>query len=110
EWWRATLTGIGTLFAFLWVVTLAEELFFRGFIERALLNIQKSRMLAVVISSVVYGCAHLWFRHFPDWRQALVTGVLGIACGYAYAQTKSIRAPMVTHALVVVTWRMLFRG
>ncbi len=110
EWWRATLIGIGTFFAFLWVVTLGGELFFRGFIERALLNIQKSRLLAVVISSVVFGCAHLWFRHFPDWREALVAGVLGIACGYAYAQAKSIRAPMVTHAFVVVTWRILFRG
>lgn len=109
-WWRATLTGIGTFFGILWVVALAEELFFRGVIERALLNIQKSRMAAVVIASLFYGCAHLWFRYFPDWRRALVAGVLGIACGYAYARTGSVRAPMVTHACAVVTWRMLFRG
>ncbi|MGH9584082.1 MAG: CPBP family glutamic-type intramembrane protease [Bryobacteraceae bacterium] len=109
-WWRAALTGIGTFFGILWVVALAEELFFRGVIERALLNVQKSRLAAVVIASILFGCAHLWFRYFPDWRRALVAGVLGLACGYAYAQTGSVRASMVTHACVVVTWRMLFRG
>lgn len=110
EWWRAVLTGIGTFFAFLWVVTLSEELFFRGVIERALLNAQKSRAVAVIVSSALFGCAHLWVHDFPNWKRAVVAGVLGIACGYAYAQAKSIRAPMVAHTLVVVTWRMLFRG
>jgi membrane protease YdiL (CAAX protease family) len=108
-WWRAALTGIGTFFGILWVVALAEELFFRGVIERALLNVFKSPLLAVLIASILYGCAHLWVYQFPDWRRALVAGVLGLACGYAYAQTGSVRAPMVTHACAVVTWRMLFR-
>jgi membrane protease YdiL (CAAX protease family) len=107
-WWRAVLTGVGTFFGILWVVALAEELFFRGVIERALLNVRSSPLLAVVISSIVFGCAHLWVRQFPDWRRAVVAGVLGIACGYAYAQTGSVRASMVTHACAVVTWRMLF--
>lgn len=110
EWWRATLTGIGTFFGILWVVALAEELFFRGIIQRALLDFQKSRLAAVVIASVAFGCAHLWVHYFPDWKRAIIAGVLGVACGYAYARAGSIRAPMVTHACVVVTWRMLFRG
>jgi membrane protease YdiL (CAAX protease family) len=66
--------------------------------------------VAVIVSSALFGCAHLWVHDFPNWKRAVVAGVLGIACGYAYAQAKSIRAPMVTHTLVVVTWRMLFRG
>jgi membrane protease YdiL (CAAX protease family) len=108
-WWRAALLGVGTFFGILWVVALAEELFFRGVIERALLGVRPSPGAAIVISSIVFGCAHLWFRRFPDWRQAVLAAVLGVGCGVAYARTGSVRAPMVTHACAVVTWRMLFR-
>jgi hypothetical protein len=34
--------------------------------------------------------------------------VVGCFYGAAYLRRGSIRAPMVAHALVVVTWRMLF--
>ncbi len=108
-WWQIILTGGATFFGVLWVVALAEELFFRGFIERALLDMRIPTIVAVIASAVLFGCAHLWFRHFPDWRHALIAGILGIACGYAYVQTGSVRAPMVTHACTVLTWRMLFR-
>jgi predicted Abi (CAAX) family protease len=45
---------------------------------------------------------------FPNWRWASVVTLLGIACGIAYAKSGSVRAPMVTHAFVVTTWRLLF--
>ena len=32
EWWRVGGIAIGTFFAFLWVIALSEELFFRGVI------------------------------------------------------------------------------
>jgi membrane protease YdiL (CAAX protease family) len=109
EWWRAAGTGVAAFFGFLWVTALGEELFFRGVITRALLDNVPSRFLAVVLSAVVYGAAHLWFRGFPDWRSALVAALLGIFCGWGYAQTESVRVPMVTHALVVATWRLFFK-
>lgn len=109
EWWRIAGIAIGTFSGILWVLALSEELFFRGVIERALLNSWGSPALAVVLSSLLFGGVHLWFRAFPDWRRALVATVLGIACGLAYLRTGSVRAPMVTHAFVVATWRVLFR-
>jgi len=108
-WWRVGAIGIGTFFGMLWVVALAEELFFRGVIERALYDYWRSPVLAVFGSAVLFGCAHLWFHEFPDWRRACVATVLGVACGFAYLQTGSVRAPMVTHAFVVATWRVLFK-
>jgi membrane protease YdiL (CAAX protease family) len=65
-------------------------------------------VLAVIVSTVVYGCAHLWYHDFPNWRFALIAAVVGCFYGAAYLRRGSIRAPMVAHALVVVTWRMLF--
>jgi uncharacterized protein len=108
-WWRSGVIILETFFGVLWVVALSEELFFRGVIERAFLNAKTSPTIAVLISAVLYGVSHLWYRGFPNWREAIVTTALGIACGVAYLQTGSIRAPMVTHAFAAVTVRALFR-
>jgi membrane protease YdiL (CAAX protease family) len=109
EWWRVAGIGIGTFFGFLLVTALSEELFFRGVITRALLDQLPSRAFAIILSAVVYGAAHLWFHGFPDWRQASVAALLGIFFGYAYARTGSVRVSMVTHTLVITTWRLFFK-
>lgn len=109
SWWRVAVVAAGTFFAVLWVVALGEELFFRGVVERALLQTGSSPVAAIVLSALLFGAAHLWFHQFPDWRRAIVAAVLGLACGVAYWQAGSIRAPMVTHAFVVVTWRVFFK-
>jgi membrane protease YdiL (CAAX protease family) len=93
----------------LWVVALGEELFFRGVIERALLNGWRSPVPAVLLSAILFGSAHLWFHEFPNWRRALIATLLGLGCGMAYLRNGSVRAPMVTHALVVTTWRVFFK-
>jgi membrane protease YdiL (CAAX protease family) len=109
RWWLVLALAVATFLGFLWVVALGEELFFRGVIERWLLNSWLSPVAAVLISSLLFGAAHLWFRPFPDWRRAIVALVLGIFCGLSYLKSGSIRASMVTHSLVVVTWRILFK-
>lgn len=108
-WWRTAAIGLGALFGALWVIALSEELFFRGVIERALLSAWGSPVTAVLLSALLFGGVHLWFHQFPDWRRALVTTLLGLACGIAYWQSGSVRVPMVTHALVVATWRVFFK-
>lgn len=108
-WWRVAGIGAGTFFGILWVVALGEELFFRGVIERAILDNWRSTAAAVIISAVLFGCAHLGFRHFPNWRRTATATLLGIGLGIVYARTGSVRAPMVTHAFVVTTWRLFFK-
>jgi membrane protease YdiL (CAAX protease family) len=54
---------------------------------------------------VVFGLVHLWFREFPNWQFAVIAGVAGVFYGLAYVASGGIRAAMVTHALVVATWR-----
>jgi membrane protease YdiL (CAAX protease family) len=51
---------------------------------------------------------HLPFRQFPNWRFAILAGVAGIFYGLAFLKAKSVRASMVTHALLVTTWRVFF--
>jgi membrane protease YdiL (CAAX protease family) len=108
-WWRVAGEGLGTFFGILWVVALSEELLFRGFIQRALTQAW-GKIAAIAVSALLFGSVHLWVHAFPNWRHAAVVVLLGMACGIAYWWAGSVRASMVTHALVVVTWRLFFQG
>jgi membrane protease YdiL (CAAX protease family) len=99
-----------TFWGILWVVSLAEEFFFRAFLQRAIERGTHSQMIGLIVASVLFGLAHLPFRGFPNWRLAVVTSALGFFCGLALLRARSVRASMVTHALVATTWRMFFSG
>jgi len=108
-WWKLALLAPATFLAFLWVVALFEEFFFRAFLQRILAGALGSGMAGLALASVLFGLAHLTSRHsFPNWRFAIVAGVSGIFYGMAFLKAGSVRAGMVTHALVVTTWRLFF--
>ena len=108
EWWKVVLLAIGTFLAFLWVVALFEEFFFRAFLQPMLAGALHSQIGGVLCASVLFGLAHLPFRAFPNWRFAILGGVSGLFYGFAFLKAKSVQASMVTHALVVTTWRVFF--
>ena len=99
---------LATFFGALWVTALSEEVVFRGLWQQWLAQWTGRPQLALAVASLLYGAAHLPVRGFPNWRMAAVTAVLGWFCGMAYQKTGSIRASMVTHALVVTVWRTMF--
>jgi uncharacterized protein len=57
---------------------------------------------------VLFGLLHLWFRGFPNWRFGILAAAAGLFYGRAYMTTRSVRAAMVTHALVNTAWRVFF--
>ena len=95
----------GTFIAVLFGLTLAEEFVFRGVLQQWIEDWTWSRRTALILTSVLFGGVHLWFRQFPNWRWWIIAGTLGWFCGRARNQAGSIRAAMVTHTLVVTTWR-----
>lgn len=101
---------LATFCGFLWVVALSEEFFFRGLLQQWLTAWTARPNLALIVTSLLFGAAHLPFpfRAFPNWKMAAVSAVAGLFYGIAYRKTGSIRASMVTHALVVTVWRTLF--
>jgi membrane protease YdiL (CAAX protease family) len=107
-WWKFPLLLVATFAAILWVVALAEEFFFRAFLQQVLARRLHSETLGLLAASVLFGLAHLPFRKFPNWRVAIIAAVLGLFCGLALIKARSVKASMVTHALVVTTWRMFF--
>ncbi|HUO30053.1 MAG TPA: CPBP family intramembrane glutamic endopeptidase [Bryobacteraceae bacterium] len=102
--WKIT----ATFFGMLWVVALSEEFFFRGLLQQWMVHWTGSSAAGLAAASILFGAVHLGFRGFPNWRFALAAAVAGWFYGRAYQQAQSIRASMVTHALVVTLWRAWF--
>ncbi len=99
---------VGSIVGVYLVVSLGEELYFRGIIQNLLTERLGSAPSAQLIASLLFGLVHLP-RGFPNWRYALVAAVAGWFYGRAYAQRGSVVASSVTHTLVVVTWKHLFQ-
>lgn len=105
-WWKAPLTFLGIL----WVVALAEEVLFRGvMLER--LKAAWGTVPALIVSSLLFGSVHFWYdQRFPNWKMVALASVAGMFYGQAYLSARGVRAAMVTHAMVVTTWKSLFAG
>lgn len=106
---KTVLVAIGTFIGMLWVVALAEEFFFRGLLQQAMQKFTGSLAAGLAIASLLFGAAHLGMRGFPNWKFALLATIAGVFYGLAYARSGSIRASMVTHALVNTAWRVFFQ-
>jgi uncharacterized protein len=102
---------VGTFVGFLWVIGLSEEFFFRGVLQQWIEAWTRNRAQALAIASAIFGLVHLGFPGFPfpNWRWALLAGIMGWFCGRARNQADSIRASAITHALVVTTLRAFLR-
>lgn len=70
-----------------------EEILFRGILLRGLLQNGTSPIIAIILSSFLFGAAHM-----NPW-QFLGAGFLGAIFGYVYYRTKSLWLVMFLHAL-----------
>jgi uncharacterized protein len=109
-WWKFVAFLVLTFWGILWVVSLAEEFFFRAFLQRVIARGTHSETVGLLAAAILFGLVHLPFRKFPNWRLAIVAAALGFFCGLSLLRARSVRASMVTHALVATTWRMFFSG
>ena len=104
------LAGAATFFGILWVTALSEEFFFRGLLQQWLGDWTGSSTAALLITSLLFGAAHLGWAHlFPNWRFALVAVVFGLFCGLSWRETRSVQASMLTHALGATLYRVFFQ-
>ena len=107
-WWQTAALAPAIFAGMFWVVALREEFFFRGLLQEWLERALRSGARGLVVTSILFGLLHLPFGRFPNWRFALLATLAGIFYGRAYLTLRSVRAAMVTHALVNTAWRLFF--
>src|SRR5262245_32568540 len=66
--WNLLLTGLGIFF----LIAIPEELLFRGIIQNLLAKTFSKPALALVVTSLIFGAAHLNNGPRPDWRYFLL--------------------------------------
>lgn len=106
--WRFPLVALGTFAGMLLVVALTEEFFVRGLLQEWATRWFRSENIALIVVAAVFGLVHLPFRGCPNWTFASIAALAGLFYGRAYIEGRSVRAAMVTHALVNTVWRVLF--
>lgn len=107
--WKLAGLALATFVGSLWVLAAMEEIFFRGLLQQILTRKMGGAVQGLIAASVVFGLVHLPYRDFPNWRFALLAGLAGLFYGAAFQKARSVRASMVTHALVVTTWRVFLQ-
>jgi membrane protease YdiL (CAAX protease family) len=86
---------------------LAEEVFFRGFVQRELalrITHKYSGDIAVVVAGVLFGIAHF----AGGLPYVLLSSVAGIVYGYTYKVSGRIEAPIAAHFLLNAGHFLLF--
>jgi membrane protease YdiL (CAAX protease family) len=107
-WEQTSLLAVAYFFGTLWVLALTEEMLFRGLLQQWLVGWLRSEWAGLIAASIIFGAVHVFYRTFPNWKLAVLAALAGICYGLAFRRARSIRASMVTHALVVTTWKIFF--
>ncbi len=102
----------GKMFLNLFVVAvlpaIAEELFFRGLLQKYFIKLTRSTLAGVVVTSLIFSAIHFQFLgFFPRF-------LLGMVFGYLYVWTKSIWTPIIVHfvnnGLAVIVYFLIGKG
>ena len=110
-----TLAPLVSLLALTAFHVICEEVFFRGFVTRKLLDSFSAPLAPVVLSGLIFGVYHITFTSFwwitpmaiPAWVGMVTVGA-GIPYAALYAKSGSIMVPLVAHLLV--NGLMMFRS
>jgi membrane protease YdiL (CAAX protease family) len=102
--WKIFLTLIYSV-----VFAVPEEIIFRGIIERSINSFSHNMWLAIVLSAVIFGAAHLlngatnfWPPLGWDWPFMGMTFVAGLFLAFAYIRTGSLVTPILLHSAFII--------
>lgn len=91
------------LFVNLMETCFAEELFFRGALQRELM-LYLAPVPAIVITAVLFGLVHV----YRGWEFFVLATLSGLLYGFIYRRTGMLSLSVLTHFLVNCAWIMLF--
>lgn len=90
--------------ALLLLIGPAEEIFWRGYIQRTLSG-KTGKIAAAVVTTLIYSLVHIWSFNFMLIMAALVCGAFW---GILYMQNRNLPAVIISHALWDVAIFTLF--
>jgi membrane protease YdiL (CAAX protease family) len=86
-----------------------EEFLFRGILQNLFSRTLKSQWVGLGVASVVFGLSHILHAPFPNWKYVILATIAGVFYGHAWMKTGSLLPGALVHALVDISWHVLFR-
>jgi uncharacterized protein len=99
------LTALGILFFTAW----PEEFLFRGLLQNLLSRALRNQWAGLIVASVIFGFSHIFHAPFPNWKYVLLATIAGLFYGHVWMRTRSLLPGTFVHALVDISWHILFR-
>lgn len=99
------LTVLGILFFTAW----PEEFLFRGLLQNLLSRTLKNQWAGLIIAAVIFGFSHIFHAPYPNWKYVLLAAIAGLFYGHVWMRTRSLLPGTLVHALVDISWHILFR-
>ena len=96
---------IGILFFTAW----PEEFLFRGILQNSLTRTFRNQWVGLAVASVIFGFSHILHSPVPNWKYVLLATIAGIFYGRTWMKTGSLLPGTIVHALVDISWHVLFR-
>jgi membrane protease YdiL (CAAX protease family) len=93
-----------------------EEIIFRGLVQGTLATIIENTAITVIISSLIFGLAHLPnganSLHLKDWnwKFCIIACLAGLPLGIAFAITGSLFIPTLLHVLFLIMFILIIRS
>ncbi|MGH9747032.1 MAG: CPBP family glutamic-type intramembrane protease [Candidatus Acidiferrales bacterium] len=86
-----------------------EEFLFRGILQNLFSRTMKNRWAGLAVASVVFGFSHILHAPFPNWKYVILATIAGLFYGHVWMKTGSLLPGALVHALVDISWHLLFR-
>ena len=99
------LATVGITFFTAW----PEEFLFRGVLQNLLSRTSKNQWTGLAIAAVIFGFSHIMHAPFPNWKYVFLATIAGLFYGHVWMKTGSLFPGALVHALVDISWHVLFR-
>ena len=115
-WQKLELSQIVLVVIYALLFAVPEEIIFGGIAQNFLQNSLDSVMIVIIISSGIFGLAHLpnggKGSHPKDWnwRFAVVTFLAGLPLSTIFAITGSLLIPTLLHAFFLIFFKLFTKG
>ena len=86
-----------------------EEFLFRGVLQNLFSRTFRNPWAGLVVASVIFGFAHIFHAPALNWKYVLLATIAGLFYGHVWMKTGSLLPGTLVHALVDISWHVLFR-
>ena len=91
--------------ALLFLIGPAEEIFWRGYVQRTLSNSKLGNVKAFIVTTLLYAIVHIWAFNFMLFMAALICGAFW---GFIYMKNRNLPTVLISHAIWDVAVFILF--